>query len=682
MERPLLGTPINVSALGGDGSRTTAIGVLHNVTHVYSGRAPGFVGEHLVKFARSVFYVKPDPVAYRKAETCLDGQGVVVIEGDRGTGRETDAYRLLAYRDREPDVHGGTLTLQQLPVDWDEPTTVGLPRILRGRFILDLSNEREVTESFARSLRSYGEELEKIHSMVVVIVTPLVWDRVRPMMESLTVSFDARPADEIMRAHLAYHGGDGRSRALLARNDVVSLMAELAGREASPAEAAEVAEKLSRGQAGDLELVIDECRRWGHYIGTQLGVREPDTADRRVLFVAAAALNGCSSEAVAAADASLGVALRLHSAPPFRVLETPGWTERTREIGATVRDDRTWMDDKRPGVDLAVIGWVYREHPGLRSALLKWLHGLVHAPATSPFTDRIAGVHAYLAAEFPAARLLDTAYGWLSKGAPDARLGYLILEKGLSDPSTEPLLRRKLWEWAYRGSVDAIPALARLCAEILGPRLPHASLGRLRHLIRGAEAAPQHCVAVAEALRVLARLDGLAGLVLEKAVDWAGDETSHVEGVRAVSALLDPRPRTSVLPDLLAAAQADLALRASLSRAWQILIGDESSRVEVTSMVRTLSRAWGDMGEEAIMLAKILLPAVREQLDGAGWAILDAMDLPMRTDVLLYAARHQRTVVATVAVETVAAWEFSPAVGVGAGVVGEVDSLTDNDEVR
>ncbi|MBQ1009449.1 hypothetical protein KBX53_00440 [Micromonospora sp. M51] len=623
----------SVAAVGGDKSNNMAVGVLYHTTLMSSGRVGWrLVDQMLVTKARFTSYIPAKPMdEFIKAEAALDEYGLAILENHRGTGKETDAIRLLS---ATSPVSTSVVDVYELLPDWEgAPSTRDFPLSSDTRLLLDLSDvTEEIPEAFADELMAYARNLRELNSRIVVTVTDKAWQRCRPKLRGHTATIPRRRASSVIRAHLTFH--DHREvLGLLEQDAVRAFVAELDEGRTSPDYAVKVADRLRLVRtAADIDRTIGELRKWRPYIDQQLDSRKPNWADRRMLLIAAAVLNGCPSTAVAAASRALATALGHETVPLFKALESEGWSRRLREIGATVADDCTWIDRDKPGVDYAIFEWLWNEHPELRGPVLKWTRDLVTDPKTKKHARRVIGVIAYVAGECRSVDLLEALYAQLKSPRAEAYRGLVeeAVEGLLFHPAAAALTQERLWRWAYRGDRGAFPSLALLCGGRLGREHPFVALARLRHLIARAEL-PEHRAAVAAALRGLAREPRLRQPVLAKVVSWAEDNFAS-----GLIMLLDARCDGAVADLLVRDAEDNVAAFDLLVRAWDLLSSDDDQdRVAELTAGWSVERDLGHIG--ALTLARVWEPIVHKVFSGSPEAVfISAMTPETRADTLQY----------------------------------------------
>ncbi|GIH09402.1 hypothetical protein Rhe02_74690 [Rhizocola hellebori] len=637
------------SVFAGKGSTNYAVGTLYDIDITIIGSKVGIsaINQVEVRKIRSSVYVGPDQSRdqFIKAESSLDFHGLAVLENVRGSGRRSDAIRLLTAT--TPD----NTPVYELSPDWaeGEASPKLLPAPPHCRLLLDLTTEAsQVTEQFGHDLLDYSRTLKANGSQLVVTVTPRIWTPCRVLMKEYTVNLVPREAKLIVRAHIALRGGPSALISWLDEEPLQGLMAEMYARQASPQEGVELAERLLSARFEDLGLIVDAQRKWEKDIHDQLDCRQVGWADRRILLITVAVLNGAASSAIGTASRQLARSLGHTKLPLYMSLESEGWTTRIRAIDAIAKDDRTWLNLDKPGLDWAIIEWLWRDQPELHQPFLDWVAVLTRSPATRLYADRLAEVLAHLTRVYRSPEIFDKMFSWLKRekgaGVVECQLAEDALAKLLIDDSAGGLAQGRMWHWAYRGSTAAIAPLARLCAGPFGTKLPQVALARLRHLEARADH-PAASIAVSKAVRFLAGQDDLRPLVTNKSLEWSREGVSRRTGLLALVSLIDSRPDDSVAALLVQDAMTDVQMLLLLSEAWLTLTthGDQAEIAEIT-------RHWCVLREEGRLhgatvdriWAASVAAIVREQPKAA---FIEAMTDRTRSEMLLLSIRQMREAV-------------------------------------
>jgi hypothetical protein len=616
--------PQNVAAFGGAASTNIAVGTLYSSTYISSKIGWREVDSRLIEIAKSRAYVPPTPLdQFRKAETALDTSALVILENELGTGKRTDAIRLLAESGSRRDA----LRIYELLPDWENgPAASILPREPDCRYLLDLTNEGdELPAHFAQDLVEYASSLKDKGSYLVVTVTARVWRRCRDRLENLTVSLPARNPESIVKAHLA-NDDDLNGFSLLQSESVQKFVAELASSGASPEYAVRVAETLHGATYGTIEQTVLALRKWKPDIQDQLDSRQHGWADRRILLIAAAFLDGADSVVVAAAARRLAQRLGQDRVPLYLALESEGWSTRLRQIGASVINDCTWLSVDRPGVDLAIAEWLWNEQPELRQPVLEWVASLASDKSSKSCSERLVYVIEHITTECRSEELVEKLYSWLWQGnRSDLRLfAQHTLSRLLVNLSIGALVQERLWRWSYSGSTKAIPALAELCSGQFGIEYPSVALARMRHLLTRADSDASRA-AINTALRTLARNDSVRPLIVRRVIEWYQDKPTRNSGLVGIIALLDPLPSDSIVPILVEDAAVSREFCDAITRAWDLLLESNES-----SHITQITQGWSNLRDRDLLhsetIARIWQPAISGLLAGKPWqAFFEAM---------------------------------------------------------
>lgn len=586
----------SVLALGGSDSVNVAIGAVHSSTYIGARWTLRRVLDAEVARTQSHAYVHPSSrTDFREAERQLDLYGLIIIEGKRDTGRNTDAIRLLA---------GGTTgvgtpapDIIEIRPGWDEPNTHDLPELSGHQFILDLTDEGLVTEYFARELIEYSGRLKLRDSTMVIVTTPEVWRTARPILDARTFSFAPRGHEDLIKHHFNA-AGVLELAGCVSHPSVRAYVTRPERDRSGPRPTVAAAEKLvqihrvkGRVEDSDIRAVIDEAESWREFIHRHLDESLVGAADKRIFHIAAAVLNGAPSGIVDEANQLLRVRLGHDRVPLYRALETEGWTARVKAIDAVVVDDRVWVDHVRPGLDLAIVEWLWRDHPALRKQILTWFRSLLTNRTTTAYADRIVDVLIHLAAKVHSQELVSEIHSWFkeTKERERTRLrdsAIAVLGRLLLDEAMGRMVQRRLWRWATSDSAELTVPLAALCGGEYGRTYPYSALVRLKQLAMRCDGSGRD--AVIGTLRELCFPGDGMRIVLEAVSSWAQDRDSRAAAI-GVEALLSPLGPASPTTALLAYAQENAAAAAMLTKCWTLLVTSEHQSLA------TITRSWSDM---------------------------------------------------------------------------------------
>ncbi|GAA3433029.1 hypothetical protein [Kutzneria kofuensis] len=430
--------------------------------------------------ALAACFVEPD--GFVQAQAVLAEKQSVLIAGPAGAGRLTAAAMLLHRV-------GGASRIRQVDIDLgDEGQPVlDTDQVRQGEsLLLDLSTVD--LPDYLRAIRELGalvDRVAEVGSLLAVVLPDYERQVPSSNLRGLRVELLLTPrlARDVFEFHLKARGvSPGGSNPLLTAmfdHPRAGELAELAHL---------VAESMATTGGWDESLVValGALSNWSAEL-TETFAEHPDAAWRSLLL-SAALLSGCPSDAVFEADRELARLLEFPDVEehPFA---RPGLTERLADIGAEIVDGRVRFS--RPRYADAVLNHVWRNFPGLRSMLARWIEQLPRLARTS----LVDGDRTVLADRFTTLSLrhgmvndlLQAARGWASVG--DNRttaLAVQVLGTAVLDPASGWQFRRRVYAWARDGSVS--PRLAgvvmSVCENVLGPAYPEAAMVRLHHLTR------------------------------------------------------------------------------------------------------------------------------------------------------------------------------------------------------
>ncbi|SFD58618.1 hypothetical protein [Streptomyces aidingensis] len=509
------------------------------------------IADHAYVPAPAAVLPEDEPVAraVRALTGSPDGNGIVVLAGDPGTGRRTTALRVL----RKAGVPGKRIC--DLLPDWDTPRAAQIPHGPGDGYVLDLSDYSSLPKDFYRGLAEYrtgtlrsvvrgpaavreepGPEPEEARTLLVILVTHGTWNPAEaPAVPRIEPA--RPPAPEVARAHLRLLSEERRE--WLEHEKLAGLLDE----NTAPRDAARLARIIAGCPGDDPGRAAEQYRNWRSTVTTwfrdnagQAGLRY------RALMVAAALLDGAPAPVVLAAAESL---YRMDAqAPPGALLAGQDLQTRLDVIEAQRDGDRILLGKARPGIALGVLDHVWRELPEVRELLLDWMAKISESGGIAVrHLDLIADRLTHLAAGLAGETVLDLALTWIGKGGEQhRRLAAGVLGRLATHPRTGAEVRRRLYDWARnKGTPEELcRAVAEVCAGELGRTYPQVALTRLRLLAGRPDG--RAAGAVADAVRALAgsspaRREGM----LEVAVRWAEDEDPAVRlsGARVFLALVE-----------------------------------------------------------------------------------------------------------------------------------------------
>ncbi|MBP2478057.1 hypothetical protein JOF53_006929 [Crossiella equi] len=263
------------------------------------------------------------------------------------------------------------------------------------------------------------------------------------------------------------------------------------------------AQRRTRGFAAALELALAAYRDYAEELAKEF--RDHPEPRWRALVLAAALLEGARPEAVHHACEQLLANTGPLVDEPHR-LAGRALGDRLAEVGADVRHDRVTFT--RLAYGHAVLGHVWREHPGLRPELTRWVERVPRLPRTRlGAADRLRLAErftelALATGEDADLRVLSRL--WAESSDPRVvPLALTVLRLAVFDPGAGARFRQMLYDWSTR--TTSPPNLARVliatCLQVLREPYPELAVVRLQNLV-----AHQDPEVVAEAVRALAEL--------------------------------------------------------------------------------------------------------------------------------------------------------------------------------
>ena len=423
-----------------------------------------------------------EPQGFAKAQAVLTEKHSVLIAGPAGAGRLTAAAMLLHRV-------GGASRIRQVDIDLgdEEQPMLDPGQVRQGEpLLLDLSTVD--LPDYLRVTRELGPLLDRVAEVgsLLAVVLP-GYERQLPNsdLRGLRVELLLTPslARQVFEFHLKARGvspgGSNPSLAAMFDQPRAGELAELAHL---------VAESMGAIGAWDESLVValGALSNWSAEL-TSTFAAHPDAAWRSLLL-SAALLAGGPSDAVFEADRELARLLEFPAVEehPFA---RPGLTEQLADVGAEIVDGRVQFS--RPRYADAVLNHVWRNFPGLRPNLARWIEQLPRLARTSMADgDRTALAERFTTLSLRhgmVSDLLQAARSWASVG--DNRttaLAVQVLGAAVLDPTSGWQFRRRVYAWARDGSVSPrlAGAVISVCENVLGPAYPEAAMVRLHHLTR------------------------------------------------------------------------------------------------------------------------------------------------------------------------------------------------------
>ncbi len=509
------------------------------------------LGPEVVRQLRDLYVKTP---SWDAAAQALQARHAVALLGEAGTGRRITGVNLLADLGATPH----ELTLD--PEDLERP----LPISSGHGYLVDLEDLGDLRALELRAAASSGHlrRLPELRAYLVARVTEEVGDALR--LEERMPVIRLRPPDDhvaVFRSHLARLRNANEAQAWSLEGPIIGVL-----RGARPSDAVRLARLVRDVLAADprslpggttpqgpprslpggttpqgpprtlhittaqLDAVLLAYGKWAGHLAAWFEQTESASACyERALLLAAAALEGERPTAVFAAADNLA---RLMAVPawggdpprppamsrdPGGALTRPAAAELLAGIDAELTDGRIRFP--RPAYADSVLDHVWRDRPGLRSDLERWL---VELPADTDdaVADRAVYSLVRLAMRHRHPSLVTSAADeWAQHPALRALAVQALTAAGLSE-ELGAAVRRRLYHWATRPSTheDVQLMVAEVCRGPLAHAFPRNALTRLRHLAsRGTEPVR---MAVAGAMAGLAADERLRRIVLGEVIGW------------------------------------------------------------------------------------------------------------------------------------------------------------------
>jgi hypothetical protein len=420
-----------------------------------------------------------EPAGFARAQAVLADRQSVLLAGSAGTGRVTAAAVLLhrvggASRIRLVDVN---LSGDEEPV-LDVEQVHGEESLLLDLSTLDMTDFLRV----AGELEPLMIRVTEVDSLLAIVLPDYERQLPAAIEHGVRVELTLTPelARRIFERHVTAHGvtpgAPNPALAAMFATPRAGELAELANLVAQSSAAA-----TSWGEA--LRAALDELSARSAEL-TEMFAKHPDAAWRSLL-VSVALLDGGPADAVFESDREL---LRLLDFPESEEhpLARSGLTARLAEVGAEMADGRVRF--VRPRYGDAVLTYVWRNFPGLRPNLTRWVQRVPRL-ARAAMTD---GDRATVAERFAdvamrhgsVAEVLYAIEKWSTGNSRTSALAVRVLGAATVDSRHGWKFRRRVYGWARDPAVSPRLAgvLISVCENVLGPAYPEAAMIRLHHL--------------------------------------------------------------------------------------------------------------------------------------------------------------------------------------------------------
>ncbi|MEU5386456.1 hypothetical protein [Kitasatospora cineracea] len=398
--------------------------------------------------------------------------GLVVLNASSGTGRRTQALRLLRGL--------GVRRIEDLVPEWSKVSVQPLPEDKDCGFVLDLSSLPEAPEHrFADDLAAHGRTLRSLGSYLVVLTTPDDWDG---ELADRTAVFTAWPespdAKAFVKAELRAAGAEGR----VAWLDNPALEEVWSGN--PPARESQRLADLVREAADEKELVekIGEFTNWPSAVDGLLkkGMAEGTAAVlavRSIVWAGALLDGGQQSSVIHAGDLLLEVFGGKRT--PLQVLSQATGSERLKTAEISVDGDRVRHDTSKSGLAMAILRSLWAEFPTELDRIREWTVKVVGERKIPEADARIAArTLCDLAVERRDRSILDALAGLSSNRRS---LIVEIFTEAADNPELGRYVQGLLLQWASNsGTADhKIDMVIEICGGAWGRQRPLLALTRL-----------------------------------------------------------------------------------------------------------------------------------------------------------------------------------------------------------
>lgn len=420
-----------------------------------------------------------EPQGFTRAQAVLTDRRSVLLAGQSGAGRATAAAVLLHRV-------GGASRIGQLDVNLsgDHEPALDVDQVRGdGPLLLDLSTMD--MPDFLRVAGELGPLMARVAAVdsLLAVVLPDYERHVPGAIEHgprVELTLTSELAQQLFERHLAAHG-----IAAGASNPALSDMFRLP----RAGELAELAELIANEMATPmpwsdaLPRALD-CLRAQLYELTELFEKHPEAAWRS-LAISAALLEGGPADAVFESDRELLRLLALPE-PDDHPLARPGLTARLTEVDAKMADGRVQFAHPHHGE--AVLAHTWREFPGLRPKLARWVErvpGLARSVMTDDDRENVAGRFTSVALEHGSvSEVLHAVERWSAGSSRTSALAVQALGEAVLHSRHGWRFRRRVYDWARdpAASPRLAGVLISVCENVLGPTYPIPAMIRL-HLL-------------------------------------------------------------------------------------------------------------------------------------------------------------------------------------------------------
>lgn len=544
--------------------------------------------------------------------------GVCVVVGEPDSGRRTIGLKILDQMPQDAQIF-------ELFPDWEEPDTERIPREKNSGYLLNLTGVHEVLdEEFRQRLVTYASKAQEHGTQLVIIANERVWP-IRDTVfwqSQIDVRSHARPNPFDIARRWIKSKDETRADWL---SEGKSDFADLLTSDASPTRAVEFSEIVLKANSPSDPDARDRLSGWKRQIDDWfVNEAAKKEVDSRALQISASFLDGSPAGTVLAAADELLNDSRLNW-PELEggALAAPDDKQRCDLAKLDFSDGNVSITASRPGIDLALIRYIWEDRPRLVPIVTDWLTA-ISAPkgVAADSLKRLADVLSDVATTAGPDAIMELAKGWLKeKQKRRADLAVGVLDQLAVHPVLGTQIRRELSSWA-KGSteVERQKAVIAVCQGRLGDEYPQIALTRLRYVLDKAKAEDLRTEAIT-ALSVLFADPDRSTVVLKTLVDWAQEKEPGAFSGRAFLELLRepavPGEDHGVVWRLLALQEeSSEAIRQLFRDGWLATCKREEMRSEVAQALSN----WCDAVRDEVLPADAvgeIIPGVFPQIANA-----------------------------------------------------------------
>ncbi|MFC9937781.1 hypothetical protein [Nocardiopsis alba] len=463
---------------------------------------------------------------------------VCVVVGEPGSGRRTIGLKLL---NQMPPY----APMFELFPDWEEPDAERIPCEKNSGYLLNLTGVHEVlSETFRQQLSIYASRAKENGTQLVIIANERTWP---------TRDNEIRNSQIDVRPHIKPSPFDIARRRIKEKDETradwlekgKSNFADLLKPNTSPTRAVELASIVLQANGPSDSDAQDRFSGWNIQLEEWFASEaEKKEVDSRALQISASFLDGSPAGTVLAAADEFLKDPRLNW-PELEggALAAPDDKKRCDIANINFSNGTISITASRPGIDLALIRYIWEGRPRLIPVVTDWLTAISEPKGVAADSlKRLADVLSDVAMTAGPDAIMNLVKGWIKdKQKRRADLAVDVLDQLAVHPALGAQIRRELSIWA-KGSteVERQQAVVAVCQGRLGDEYPQIALTRLRYVLDRAKDRALQTEAIT-ALHVLFAKPDRSTIVLKKLVDWAEEKDSEAFSGRAFLEILrDP----------------------------------------------------------------------------------------------------------------------------------------------